>query len=217
MSIEQSNLGFKDEFDSKEEMWFFYYLSELKAHGWLKDFVYQPVSFVLSEDVFVPVMNEGKNINKLSKVKLTRGASYTADFKLIWDRKSKGVFCWSDMGVYPKGHFPYRKARANSFIPFYASTHNQDLISYVDVKGTNVQAYGLAKFSIVQKWLYKKGVFVQKIVVSLDEKSIFAKTFFPRTVVSTEVYKRNCKFGKEGDSKIKCDIKLIESWTKLLK
>lgn len=70
------------------------------------------------------------------------------------------------------------------------------------------------KFPIIQKWLMSKGTFVQKVVVTLDEKGIFSRSFTPRSVIANEVYKKNCKFGKEGDSKLKYEPKLIEQWTK---
>ena len=65
-----------------------------------------------------------------------------------------------------------------------------------------------------------QGTFVQKIVISLCEKGLFYKTFFPRFVVASEVYKKDYKrkgklIAKEGDSKIKVDIRLIEKWLKL--
>ena len=85
-------------------------------------------------------------------------------------------------------------------------------VTWVDVKGTFSGAHGLAKFSIIQKWLLTNGTFIQKVVVSLDEKSIFAKTFTPRTIVSQEVYKKDCRYGKEGDSKLKYEPRLLEHY-----
>ena len=59
-----------------------------------------------------------------------------------------------------------------------------------------------------------KGVFVQKVVVSLCEKSIFYRTFTPRTVVSGEVYKKDYKDKKAGESKLKYKPVLIEHFVK---
>ena len=205
-------MGFEKEFDSKEEYWFDLYVKELVDHGWLKSVVYQPKSFVLAEDYITNAFIEGKKENKLANVKLARGAVYTADFKLVWNKKAKGKYCWVDMGVYLKGFYPYSKPNKDKFIPFYARTYETDLVSYVDVKGNFGNAHGLAKFSITQKWLLERDVFIQKVVITLDEKGLFARSFTPRVITANEVYQKNCKYGQAGDSKLKYSPTLIEKW-----
>ena len=219
--FKQITMGFEPEYESKEELLFSSYVSELLEGGWLKKATYQPSSFVLSQDKFVFAYVKKKNTNELVDVKLTRGSVYTADWKLVWDKKSKGVFTWVEGGSYNIGFYPYRKARASSFIPFYATTIDHELTSYVDIKGTFPYAPGLATFSAQQKWLMSRETFIQKIVVSLDIKGIFAKTFFPRSVVAGEIYKTDredkIKGGykwRKGDSKIKVEIRLIEHFIK---
>lgn len=208
---------FDKQFDSKEEAMFYSYVKELVYNKWAKSFYYQPESFTLSEDVFVHAYEETAKDTKMVKVKLTRGNVYTADFKIVWDKKAKGVFCWLEGGVYKKGFFPYSKQRKDNFIPFFARFEDEELVTYVDVKGSFSNAHGLSTFSNQQKWLMSKGTFVQKIVITLDDKGLFSKTFTPRTVVANEVYQRDCKYGKEGESKLKYEPKLIEQWTKLKK
>ena len=206
---------FDKEFQSNEEKWFSYYISELKNAGYIKEAVYQPEPFELSPDLFAHVFERGKKENKFVEIKLTREAVYTADWLIEWDRIALGVVAWHCGGVYDKGFFPYRKAHKDKFIPFFAFTLDNKLVSYVDVKGTFSGAHGLSKFSLQQKWLLNVyEIFVQKIVVSLDEKGIFARTFTPRQVIIDEVYKKDSKFGKKGQSKLKYEPLLFEKWKK---
>lgn len=126
---------FEKEFDSKEEYWFSCYLGELKEHGWLVDYKYQPQSFVLSEDHYVHAFEHKKDCNKPIQIKLMRGAEYTADFKLIWSKNARNVFFWGDGNVGKVGFYPFRKAKAGSHVPFYAVTGVDEIVSYIDVKG----------------------------------------------------------------------------------
>lgn len=204
-----------EEFDSKEEKWFSYYLSELKQRGLIQRWEYQPETFILSDEYKQHVFVEKKNHNQITDVKLLNPHSYTPDFKIVWDKSAHGKLYWQQGGAYKQGAAKYSKPRRDAFIPFVAYHIGTDEIcTLVDVKGT----FGASDraFSITQKWMATRGMFVQKVVVSLCEKGIFYKSFFPRIVVAEEVYKRDGKRGsnewKAGDSKIKVEVKLIEHW-----
>jgi hypothetical protein len=206
---------FEQEFDSREEALFSSYLSELKNAGFIKAIEYQPKSFVLTEDLFVHAFEQKRDYNKPTNIKLARGAEYTADFKIEWNKSAHSTFYWLQGNDYPTGFYPYRKAKASAHIPFFARLDDDSVpVTWVDVKGTFSNAHGLAKFSIIQKWLETKETFIQKVVVSLDEKSIFAKTFTPRVIVANEVYQKDCKHGKKGESKLKFEPRLLEHYLK---
>lgn len=209
-------MGFEDEFASKEERLFSYYISELILGGWLKKAVYQPESFLLTEDKFVFAYEKKKDKNVPVNIKLTRGAKYTADWLLEWDRKSDGIFYWREGGKYKAGFYPYRKARAGNHVPFFATAIDHNITSYIDVKGgfTGRNNSSGVTFSNNQKWMMDKGIFIQKVVVTLDEKSVFYKTFTPAQVVIQEIYQKNCKHGEKGDTKLKFEPKLIEHFVK---
>lgn len=208
-----------ENFDSKEEMWFSYYLSELKERGFIKDFIHQPYTFTMTEPYMSNMFVEKRNHNEQKDVKLLNESTYTPDFEITWDKKANGLLYWVQGGVYKRGAYPYSKPRRDYFVPFVANTNGLgQTLSYVDVKGT----FGASdrSFSLTQKFMASQGTFVQKIVISLCEKGLFYKTFFPRFVVASEVYKKDYKrkgklIAKEGDSKIKVDIRLIEKWLKL--
>lgn len=212
-----------EQFDSIEEKWFSYYLSELKTHGLVDHYEYQPESFILSDEYHKSLYIKKKNHNELTDVKLLNGHVYTPDFLIHWNKRAEGIAFWKDGGVYDKGVFPYSKPRRDSFIPFVAHSINDgDMVTYLDVKGAMVGRNNTSgvTFPLNQKWLASKGLFIQKIVVSLCEKGLFFRTFFPRATVAEEVYKRDYKRGgkilaQEGDSKIKVEIRLIEKWLKM--
>lgn len=214
----QSKMDFKPEYDSKEELMFSYYVSELLDGGWLKSAIYQPDSFILSNEQRVEVFVEKKNHNVIKEIKLLNKHSYTADWRLTWNRDADGLFCWRDGGVYKQGVFPYTKTKPNAFVPFRTSFIDGELVSYIDVKGEVVSRNNSSgiTFPINQKWIYNHlDLFIQKIVVSLTPKGLFSRTFTPEQIIIQEVYKRDCKFGKQGDSKLKYEPILLKQWMKL--
>jgi len=199
-------------FDSREEKLFSFYVAELLDKGWLLNAEYQPTSIPIIEDHYVYAYVSKKNTSELQKVKLANKMSFTPDWKLWWDKRAEGVFYWQEGGVYQKGFYPYNKKHAENYVPFYASGG----MSLIDVKGSVIGRSNTSAitFPIKQKVLLKDDVFVQKIVVSLDEKGIFHKSFTPRQVIIDEVFKVNCKTGNVGDSKLKFKPTLLEQWTK---
>lgn len=203
---------FEQEFASKEEKLFNYYVNEMIEHGYLKEAIYQPESFELAEDATVFAYEKKKNANEIIYLKLARAKSYTADWRLIWTEKAEGIFCWHEAGIYKVGFYPYRKARADNFIPFFA----RGGVSYVDVKGGFVGRSNTSgiTFPVIQKWLLTKDIFIQKVVASLDSKGIFQRTFTPRNIIRDERYKKDYKEFKAGDSKIKFIPTLIEHFVK---
>lgn len=209
---------FEQQYASVEEKRFSYYVNELLDGGWLLNATYQPSSFLLTEDVKVHAFVHKKNSNEMVYVKLLNGSEYTCDWELLWSPKADGVFTWREGGVYNKGFFPYSKKYPNCFIPFYSVGG----VSYIDVKG-NFAAQGNSSaitFPVKQKMLMQKGIFVQKVVLSLDDKSLFANTFTPRDVIRDEVYSKDYKKGgvvhEAGTSKLKFTPVLIEDFVKRL-
>lgn len=207
------------QYASNEEKFFHLYVTELLDGGWLKSATYQPDSFVLTEAVLASMMIEKKNCSDIKDIKLMNGHSYTADWKLVWNKKADGVFYWLGMGVYKQGAYPFSKPRADYFVPFKAEVDEHgNAFSIIDVKGeaTGRNNSSAITFPLNQKMLYdKEGLFVQKVVVSLSDKGLFARTFTPIDVITQEVYKRDCKFGKKGETKLKYQPRLLQHWIKL--
>lgn len=206
-------MDFKPEYDSKEELMFSYYLSELKEKGFLLGIEYQPQAFELAHETCVEARESTKKDETIKSITLTRSHIYTSDFKLLWDDSARGVLFWERYGTYGKNFFPYRKSHAQNFIPFYADNN----VTYVDIKGEYVGRSNTSgvTFGLNQKWTIQAyGIFVQKVVVSLSDKGLFARTFTPRTVITNEVYKVKTKDKEVGDSKLKYQPILLEQWIK---
>lgn len=153
------------EFDSKEELEFFYWLKELKEAGLIKNIDYHPEPFILCESFKKDYSGEYKIKSKTFIQKKT----YTADFRVIVTDQ-------------------FRKL----FDPFFIIDLTYNL--WVDVKGAqtngkfvNASAY---TFPIKQAWTYAKyGVYVNKVVNRpqkskgiIKSRNLFLNTFVPKKV-----------------------------------
>jgi hypothetical protein len=210
-------IKFEQKYDSKEELMMSYYITELLDGGWLNKATYHPESFVLSEKVEVPVFIRKKDFNEPKNIKILNEHKYTCDWELEWNKKSEGIFYFLSGGVYDNGVHPYSKPRKNNFVPFMAHAKEDSISSYIDVKGGFAGRNNTSgiTFPVNQKWTMKAlDVYVQKVVITLDKKGLFYKTFFPRNVIISEVYKKDYKEFKAGDSKIKCEPQLIQHFIK---
>lgn len=207
-----------EQYASKEELMFSYYVKELIDAGYLNGAEYQPPSFELSPETLFLAAVTKKNKEEDKSIKVLNEHSYRADWRLFWNVRAEGVFYWQNGGSYPNNFFPYRKSSHDAFIPFYAKKQT----SVIDIKGGFVgrnNTSGLT-FPLNQKWTMKQhGVFVQKVVISLDVKGLFYRTFTPRQVIIDEVYKKdyvrnNRVYAKAGDSKLKYKPILLEHFIK---
>lgn len=187
-------------YDSKEERYFSYYVDELLEAGYLVSAEYHPTTFELCSETTVLARTTKRNKSVDKSIKLTGKHVYTADWELRWNPQISHKMYWSDLGD-KSLFYSYEVINEDSLeVDYY--------MSLVDVKGgfNGKNNNSAVTFPINQKWVMDKfGIFVQKIVVSTDKKSIFAKTFTPRKVVEEEVYKKdNIKRGiKAGDPKLK--------------
>ena len=157
-------------YDSKEEIWFSWYLDELNAAGYIDFYVYQPEPFSLFPPVKYNWIKPLKTKKKTMTTSLLRAHSYQADFKVNWNvPPSRGVF-FIDNGI--KGNYP--------FISQYCNCRP---ISYIDVKPAHDFQNMTRLFQINQKWVYQRfGVYVQKVV----PQELFKMTFTPERYLFTD-------------------------------
>ena len=185
-------------YKNNEELYFSYYLDELKAHKIIKDYTYEEETFLLSKNVEFAYtkITELKTKTKVEhKTKsLLKPCTYTPDFVVTFSTK-RGV--WGQPDIFPI--FTVIKGKK----------------AYIDVKGmfagrTNSTQY---TFPLKQKWIYQKhGIYTNKIVPD----KLFESTFTPQKVIDTEVYKRDIPHRniKMGDTKLKHKITTIKEWLK---
>lgn len=155
--------------DSEEELFFVYWLEELKSHGYVVDFERVESPIKIFDKVHFKFHVEQKNkIKELDKFML-HDLTYTPDFRIHWSEITDGNL------IAIKNH-TYKEEDFKRCI-FYC---DEDLVSLVDVKGafaTSKQISAIT-FPVIQKILANRGIYVQKIIPFTD-KGLFAKTFTP--------------------------------------
>jgi len=183
----------RDQMDSDEEVYSCWYLRELIQYGILKDAVYHPPAFQLSDPVYNYYMEEKMVRKKLVKKMIVRESMkahlYTADWKLIWDTSkdlSKFVIRYDE------------KLVRGAVGVFQAKKIDGELITFLDIKGGAISPYmnsSAISFSINQKWTYSKfGIFCQKCIPIYTQKikmksvssGLFVTTFTPKRYLMTD-------------------------------
>jgi len=169
-------------YDSKEEVWFSWYLEELREAGLIKEISYHPPSRALSHPVSYFWDKRLKTKKKLMHSQLLPGCSYTPDFLWMWDGKAKGIF------------FENIESR-NKLQPFFWSQYD---CSHVDIKGTHSRYNDSREFEVKRKWMwYIYNIYVQKVI----PENLFKTTFTPERFLvcdSLLTRKRVIKFEVRG-------------------
>ena len=151
------------------------------AEGFIVSYDYQPVPFILSNPApYIYHKHLQTKVKPISQ-NLLAEHKYTADFRIDWAEKARGLFF--------NGFKDFVNLKK---IPFIAAQRN---ISYIEIKpGTKGKASKrafdphstLREFAINQKWVWQNyGIYVQKIIISNKKQGIFAKTFTPVKYLKT--------------------------------
>lgn len=153
--------------DSNEEWCMFNWIKEMKEHGLLLDYIYQPPSYELSpkyEYVSYP-----PNVNKKGEMKskfLMHPHIYTADFKLVFDASNLKLMEYLSQAF---------KIRTDD-------VKDGKLELVIDVKGTFMSNDGGRSFSINQKMMMMvHNVYVNKFI----PKEAFKKLGVPKRCLTT--------------------------------
>lgn len=151
---------------SKEELYFWWYLLELKDKGFISDIRYEPQSFDLCESVRFPWIKKMKTKDKVCDFELLKGMRYTPDFTFVWELKATGIFTANK----------YQNPRNMPFKMLGKTC-------WVDVKGTFSRNESYRIFPMYQKMMWKiHGIFVEKIVMP----TLYVKTFTPGRFLLTD-------------------------------
>ena len=178
--------------DSKEEVYFSWWLDELFKAGYVDSWDYHSGLFKLSEKVQYQVDVKLKTKTRTDNLILLRAHTYTPDFVIVWNEKSKGIF-YNNIG----DMVDLKK------FPFIAN----DDISYADVKPA---AWGhgdsfTQMFVVRQKWVYAKyKIYIQPIIVTGKKSALFESTFCPQRFLLTD------KSGKAR--KLKLDPVMVDEF-----
>lgn len=157
-------------YDSKEELYFSWWLDELKEAKYIVEW-YPGSTIELSKEVEVG----GK--------KLLNKHGYAFDFSIRWNDSAKDVFITSEP---KKGFFTYNKfiidpsLDDSGYIPF----------SYIEIKGVFDARNMTRLFVINQKWVYdKRRIYVQLVKIP----KLFKDTFTPAKYLITDAGKQERK------------------------
>jgi hypothetical protein len=168
--------------DSMEELYFLWYLEELKKNGYL-DFEHgqsislnpnnlESLRLQYDRQTTTPKQKKIKIESKLHKY-LELNRHYTPDFTIQWQPKAEGIFFCREN----------TKLTKKQEIHFIA---DESLVSIIDVKPTFQNPNHSYNFSEKQAFVYfMTGIFVQKIV-PLGKAGMFAKTFTPNRYLFTD-------------------------------
>lgn len=168
--------------ESSEELYFLWYLRELKNLGYIKGFR-RAETYTLSEVVSKKYIKPMKKIeDKYLNQTLVRSHVFTPDYVIWWEKESVGVLATDLEDI-----FDYHKTA------FICQREHREFFSIVEIKGgydkNNMER--LAKVNI--KWLHsKRGIFVNLCKVP----KVFEKTFTPTRYLLTNktMKERNLKY-----------------------
>lgn len=198
------------EFKSDEEKYFSYYLDELKEAGFVNEWSYETSTFELCKPYSRKYQKQLKTKVVEKEEFLLHKSSITIDFTIIWDYKASNIFFLN--GFYPIScdikTIPFRLIKPIGNC------------SYIEIKPTNESTTTSSiSFPLKQKQLMKDHhVYCQKIKpFDLKGKNcLFEKTFVPKKVLKEEVYKRDSKFGRKGESKFKFKTKSLTEFLEIM-
>lgn len=145
-------------FDSVDEVEMMKWCEEAKREGFIKDFIYHPEPFLLSDSVYETFTEtrvlKTKTVQTTKCKTLLKPCTYKPDFVLV--------------------------EPVSKIISLLKRGPNDGNVFLVDIKGAFcVQSSKAQAFSIVRKWLYQKyGRFVNKVVT----REFFQDTFVPESV-----------------------------------
>lgn len=172
-----------EKLDSKEELYFKWFVEELIAFEIISGYKYHPKPFVLSQTMDFEVRNKIHPLSKVKIISLLREHEYTADFILYWTPKLRGILYEPISSVHYENikYFPLLANYDKGSDTYY---------SVIDVKGTFAGLHNTTAvtFPLNQKWVWAKyNVYINKIVthprVSKTGKNIPSNAIFPLTFV----------------------------------
>jgi len=186
------------------EMYFTWYMEELIQHGYLKSYQWEPEKIIILPD-YVHKREKHYKVrpNELENFTLLPKATYTYDFRMIWNESAIDIFT----NLFDKkSHFPFG---IPTFVSHYVKINDElEIASYVDIKPHSTAAAfsgsmaSYFTFPFVQKILLAtRGLYINKIVpIPSGKKGIanclFNKTFTPNRYKMTDGggQKRTIKF-----------------------
>jgi hypothetical protein len=176
------------------ELYFSWYLDELKAEGYIKYYDREPETFTVFPSFDHKREKHFKTKdNTLEDISLLGASHYGYDYRVVWMPKALNVF--TEL-YWPDGHFRFG---IPTFVSHYRELMDEmEIVSYIDVKppAAVLQFSGNIRsshvFPFIQKTLmHYYGLYINKIVPANSGKhgiktNLFAKTFTPNRYLFTD-------------------------------
>lgn len=186
-------------FDSNEELEFYYYLEELKEAGYIDSFEYNTKSFNLSEPYTYKWKQKLKTKEIEKQSTLLHGHVYTPDFYIEWNKKAKSIFYEVLLNV-----SLYDKNISKAIFLAQPEILNKDsdyekitgkMFTHVEIK-PSFDYQNMTRLSVInQKWTMEQlGIYVQKVIPTGKNNCLFANTFVPQKALFTKKKKQPKKF-----------------------
>jgi hypothetical protein len=180
---------------STEEQFLAAYFEELKENGLIKKITYQPNPFILSDIVEIELYKQLKTKKTYRFKTLMQPHSYTADFKIVWEKRNTLYKDIKNQGI---AKFP----------TFFA---NND-VSWIECKAQWDHQNMTRIFTLrTQPWIYQlHGIYVNLIKVP----DIFKSTFIPESILKHFFYKIDDRYGKfkKGDKKFPWEYRTLKQY-----
>jgi len=169
-----------EDFQSQEELYFYWFLVDLYNAGYVSNVLYEPFTYNLSEPVTKEFITEKKLKTKVKVIKgeetIQRGLVYTPDFVVHWTQKALGVFV-ETLNTKDK------LMKGQSQNKFIGTIRGTDVITVFEVKPdfdqNNMTRYTKVKIN----WLcQRENVFVNLVKLP----SLFKKYFVPTRFLITD-------------------------------
>jgi hypothetical protein len=181
----------ESDFDSKEELYFYWWALELIEAKLILNLQYHPKPFLLFDGLKILRHEQLKTKIKNKEKIILSNHEYQADFLIYWNKKGHRIFYADSITDSPGTNVIHKVP----FITNYNITKNISF-SVIDVKGTFNQNDAYRRFSIDQKWIYQKfNIYVQKIIThpSISKlgkmtpaDALFYTTFLPKRFTYTD-------------------------------
>lgn len=165
-------------YPSWEELYFSWFLDDLKKYGYVSKVEYQPAPKVIFPQTNIGWTQKMKTKDVRKTHNIFSEITYTTDFKIFWTEKALGLFV--NDGT-PCINRPY-------FMGLDIDDFLQEYTTEVDVKGNHSLGQSKKNFSqysfpFKQKMCFSYlGIYVQKVI----PQKLFADTFVPERYFFTD-------------------------------
>lgn len=198
----------RDNFDSDEEMYMYWFFKELQNHGFIRKIILHPKPWRLSSQIIVEYHKEMKTKSKFVPEEILKGHIYTTDFLIIWDESAINIFTTllsSDLRKKKSSSLQYIICDYETLDE--SSNDLGELVSYVEVKPSFDQNNMTRLAKLNQKWVFDKfGDFVNIVIPEKHFDKSFTPTryfFTNKSKVNRKINYKNVKtlqtFFKEND------------------